>query len=412
MSIVNPAAMHTGNINSDRRVVDMSPTIAFLAPRVAQLLLLAARPAPAPLQNAHGIAESGAKNISLGIRTVTNFEYKWLEDALKSTATAVNFAAGYSTSDTSIVVDDASIFAVNDLVDNVDTGEVFVVTSVNTSTNTIGIERSWGATAAAAITDNDDLLIIGNAYSESSGYQLNPVRITATKSNYIQDSRHSFSGSYVLDKSELYGGDQRAYMRNKFLVEHQRYQEASLLFGEKADGTGADGHPKKSTGGVIEFQAANNVTAIGGTLTKAAWHSFLKDIFTYGSNEKIILASPTVANAISNFAADDSSAPKSQMWVMNNASSFGLNVMSYTTKFGIVHIIMHGMLTGAVYDGYCIALDPANINLCRVRGGFYMNLRENIVMDGAHRWVDEYASYFGMEYRNPETGGMLTGITG
>jgi Family of unknown function (DUF5309) len=412
MSIVNPGLMHSSNINTSQKVRDVSSTIAFLAPRIAQLLFLTARVAPAPFQQAQGIQEGGAKSLSLGVRTVTNFNFEWMEDAMKSTTTQVNNGAGYTNADTAIVVDDASIFAVNDIVDCVRTGEILMVTAVNVGTNTLTIARSWGATAAAALVDNDYLLIVGNAYSEASSYTLNPVKITVFKSNYIQDSRHAFAGTFVLDKHELYGGDQRSYLRNKFLVQHQQYMEASLIFGEKNDGTGADGSPKKSTSGLLEFQASNNVVAVGGALSKNTWYSWLKDVFTYGSNEKIVIGSPTVINAISNFAADNTGTPKSQMWVMNNARDFGLNVMTYTTKFGIVHLIMHGMFTGAVYDGYAMAIDPAKLQLTRVRNGFFMNLREDIVMDGAHRWVDEYASYFGLEYRNPETGGLLTGVTG
>lgn len=412
MSVVNPALMTTANINTSRIVRDVSPAIGFLAPTRAQLLFLSSKVHPAPLQHVHGYPEAGAHPVQLGVRTTTQWTYEWMEDALKSTTTQINNGGGYVAGDTSIIVDDASIFSVNDLVDVVSTGEILLVTAVNVSTNTLTVTRSWGSTAAASIADNAYVLIVGNAYSEASNYNLAPNRNTTFVSNYIQDTRHSFAGSYHLDRHELYGGNQRAYMRNKFLADHMQYIEASLLFGEKVAGTDAAGFPKKTCGGLLEFQAGNNVTAIGGTLTKSAWHTALSGLFTNGKPEKVVIASPLVANAISNFAADDSSAPKSQMWIMNNARQFGLNVMTYTTKFGTIHLIMHGMLNGNTYNGYALGLDLDNIQLVKVRGGFFMHLREDIVQDGAHRWVDEYATYFGLEYKNPETGMLLTGITG
>jgi len=302
---------------------------------------------------------------------------------------------------------------VNDIVDVVSTGEILLVTAINTGTNTLTVTRSWGATAAAAMADNAYLLIIGNSYSEISTYSLNPQKLLAFKDNQIQDTRHSFGTSYILQKSELYNGDQRAYFRKKFLVDHMKLIESSLIFGEKQDGTAADGAPRRTTGGVLEFQSSNAL-AVGGALTKQTFNGWLKDVFknTTGSTERILLCSPLVANAISNFAADNTGTPRSQMWVMNNAREFGLNVMSYITKFGTIHLVIHGLLDGSVYEGYAIALDPSQLRLVKLANGYFMNMREDIVQDGAHRWVDEFCTYFGLEYRNPETGGIMTGITG
>lgn len=414
MSIVTPALFTSTNINVDQKVRDMSSSIAFLSPRFAQILLLASRVAPAPFDQAFGQGEAGAMPISLGIRTVTNFKYEWLEDAVKSTSTTINKVGDYTSGDVSLVVTDASIFQINDIVDAVATQELLMVTSVNTSTNTIIVTRAWGSIAAAAILNGATLLIIGNAFSEAASYQLAPQRITSTKYNLIQDTRHAFSGTYVLDHHELYNGDQRSYLRNKSLVDHQRYIEASLLFGQLKDGTSglSDGSPKKSTQGLFSRLTSNNL-AVGGTLTKQVWNNWLRDLFEYGSSEKVIMCSKVVAGAVNNFVGDASgAAPTSQIFVMNNAKSFGLNIMSYQTKFGLVHLVIHGMLTGSIFSGYAVGIDPAHLQMCKVRNGFFMSLREDTVQDGAHRWVDEYATYFGLQYTNPETGGVLTGVTG
>lgn len=417
MAIVN--GIHTtGNIESTLKVRDVSPSLAFLAPRYAQILFLSAGITPAsPFQSAHGMPEQGAKSIRMNVRTVTNFKFEWYEKALKSTTTMVNNGGGYASGATSIVVDDASIFAANDLVDVISTGEILQVTAVNTGTNTLTVTRSWGTTAAASIADNAELLIIGNAFEETGAYTLQPHKTEDNKFNYIQDTRHAFAGSFVLERHELYtrAGGQRNYYRSNMLAVHQQYAEAAMIFGEKATGTGTGGSPKTSTGGLIEFLeggAGDNVLAVDGALTKQTFYNWLEGLFTYGKGEKVIIGSPKVMNAISNFAADNSSAPASHFYVMNNAREFGLNIMTIMTKFGVVHLIMHGMMTGTVYGGYALAFEPQNLRLCRVAGGFFMNLREDIVQDGAHRWVDEYATYLGLEVQLAQTGGMLTGVTG
>lgn len=411
-TILNNVAVHTGNITQTQKVRDVAPAVAFLAPRHASLLFLGMKPTPAPFNNAFGIVEQGAKSLTLGIRQVTNYEFEWYEDALQSFSTQINNGGGYTDSDTAIVVDDASIFAPGCIVDVPSTGEILQVTAVNTGTNTLTVTRSVGASAAASIADNATVLIVGNAYEETGTSNLDPLRLTVQKTNYIQDSRNSFSTSYQLQHQNMYAIDeQRRYMQKKNLIKHMRHIEASMIFGEKALTTGANGSPLRFTGGILEYQTSN-VLAVGGTLTKATWHGWLKDLFTNGIGERVVVCSPTVANAISNFAADDSSAPKSQMWVLNMAREFGINIMSYTTKFGTVHLVIHGMLTGSIYDGYAIGLDLDLLSLVRVRGGFFMNLREDIKKDGSHTFVDEYATYFGLEYKTTETGGLMTGVTG
>lgn len=406
--------MNSGNIQTELKVRDFSPTIATYGPRYCPIMLFAARPIPAPYQEGLGYKEDGVKSMSLDIRTVKNFKYEWAEDTFRSTQTQVNNGGGYNSSDTSIVVDDATLFAVNDIVDAVATGEILLVTAVNTGTNTLTVVRSWGATAAASIADNAYLLIVGNAFPEAGAYQFSPETTESIVYNYLQDSRDGFGGTFVLDRHELYGQDERTKKRAKHLLNHQRRMEASLIFGERADstaGSGSEATPRKTTGGLLEF-LTSNVTAVGGTLTKTVWNNWLRDLFVNGEPEKVIFCSSLVAGAINNFAADSTAPPASQLWVMQNQKSFGMNINSYVTKWGTVHIVVHGMLSGNLYDGYAIAVEPSRIRLVKAQGGFFMNLREDIIKDGAHRWVDEYASHFGLEVKNPQVMGVLTGVTG
>jgi len=399
---------------SDHKVRDVSTSIDWLGPRFAQLMLLSLQPsAPSWMSGAYGNQEPGARRFSLRSRTVTNWKYEWIEDTNKSSSTQVNNGGGYNNSATDIIVDDSTIFQINDIIDVISTGEILMVTANNTGTNTITVTRSWGATAAASIADNAVLLRIGNAFSEAGALQVQPQSGATFKYNYIQDTRTAFAVTHALNTYELYGiSDYKSYQRMKHLRDHYENLERTLLFGERNAGTSAlsDGSPQYSTGGLLEFMTSN-VLAVGGALTKTTFHNWLRDLFTYGGPEKVILCSPTVAAAISNFATDDSAAPKSTMWIMNKATEYGLNIMTYMTKFGTVHLVIHGQLTGSVYGGYAIALEPDQLGMARVRGGYYLSLREDVIKDGRHVEYDEYVTYFGLEVKNPAKGGVLTGVT-
>ena len=132
----------TGNIGSARLVVDMSNEIALLQPSKTPLIT---------------ILKQAMKNT----RAASNPKFSWMEDDLKARWDAINNGAGYNDAATSIVVDNGAYFIVGDVVKVPRTGEVLFVTAVNT--NTLTVTRGFGTTAAAALVDNDPLVIVGNA---------------------------------------------------------------------------------------------------------------------------------------------------------------------------------------------------------------------------------------------------------
>lgn len=408
-TFIDGAANMLANINSDERKVDMAPAIAMKAPRVSPLLLLSQRPTIP-----YGINEKGAKTVKFNTRTVINYEYKWLEDETRTRSSQINGAA-FDSSTIVITVDDASIFQVGDLVDVVATGEILRVNATDTTAETISVTRSWGATAAGALADNGVLLVVGNVNAENARAREASDVITTTKTNYIQTTRHPFAGSHAMERSELYGGNQRSYKRKKFFLEHLLDIESSILFsegnaGSEYNGTGIE----YSTKGLLEL-LTENVTAAGGTLSKATWLTWLKSLFKYGSDEKFVFASPTVANAVTGFAGNDTSAPKSSIYVQNLATTFGVNIFTYVTKFGTVHIVMHGLLSdiySSVYDGYAIAIDPQHLQMVHVRGGDKFQMYTDIQENDRAGWKDEYRTDFGIQYDIISTGGVLTGVTG
>ena len=105
------------------------------------------------------------------------------------------------------------MFSAGDVVKIPRTGEVMRVTSV--SGNNLTVVRGYGVTDAAAINDEDQLVIIGNAIKEAG----NPVEAKGTKVttvyNYTQIFKTSVKTSKTQEASKLYGGSDRAYQRRK-----------------------------------------------------------------------------------------------------------------------------------------------------------------------------------------------------
>lgn len=408
MSTFYTGAATLGSLNQDMRVIDMSNEIPFLAPRLTPFMFLAQRPTID-----YGSNEAGSKSITFNYREVFNIEYKWMEDQLRDMQTQVNKASGYLSSDLYIIVDTSNVFQLGDQVLVVSTGEILRIDELDHVTNTAKVTRGFGTTAAAAIADDALLLIIGNVAAENSRSRPTSDIIPVTKSNYIQTSKNPFDGSDKTQQTELYGvKDYRMYKRNTKFLEHMYNVESSLLFSEAKLGSEYGGTAaENSTAGCLSF-LTENVFNANGPLTKNEFEDWLGDAFDYGSDEKFLFCGKRVSKAISKFAGDMSSAPVSTVYVQNLAKMFGIKIRTYVSDNGIVHIIRHGLLSGATYGGYGMLLDPKQIRLVRLKKGDWMKLYTDIQENDRTGWKDEYRTDFGFELKLRKHHGLLKGVTG
>jgi len=373
----------TLNINQARRVVDMSKTIALLNPSANPLTLLSQKAAR--------------------LKAI-NPEFSWLEDDLRPAWDAINNGAGYTDSDTDLVVDNAAYFEIGSLVDVPRTGEIMKVTAINTSTNTITVARSVGSTAAAALVDDDPLMIMSDANQEGAKSRASKTTKIESLTNYTQIFRTPVEATRTESSSELYGGKDRNYYRRKAGIEHAKKIECALWFGEKGIDTSGD-HPERYTGGVFEF-LAGNFTDAGGTLTEADFEAFVRDAFKYGSDVKYGFASPLVLSVINLWGV-------SKLQTVPRDKTYGLAVTKYISAHGELNLIKNRLFEGAVYGGYMVVLDFADECVAyRYLQGGDTKLKTNIQDNDADGWKDEYLTEAGLQLKQPDRHAVLTGVTG
>lgn len=155
----------TGNILGAKMVIDMSNDIALLQPSEAPLITF--------LKRAMGRS-----------KPAENPKFSWMEDDLGARWDAVNNGAGYASGATTIAVDNGDYFSAGDIVKVPRTGEVILVTAV--ATNDLTVTRGYGVTAAAALVDNDPIVIIGNVNEEGSGTRTIKSTLEQEVYNYTQ----------------------------------------------------------------------------------------------------------------------------------------------------------------------------------------------------------------------------------
>lgn len=372
----------TGNITSNKIVIDMSNDIALLEPNESPFM---------------SFMKLAKKNV-LGCSSP---KFEWLEDDLGARWDSINNGAGYLSTDVTLVVADGTIFTARDLVKVPRTGEVMSVTSI--ATNTLTVVRAFGTTAAAALVDKDPLVIVGNASEEGAVARVLKSTLETPKFNYTQIFRTSFGVTNTEDNTKMYGQKDLAYQRRKKGVEHKIDMARSFYFGEKKlDTTGTN--PRRATGGLLSWLTDNNYDA-GGALTQSEFDNNISEVvFKYGSKNKILLCSARMLSVINGWAMG-------KLMINQEAAKFGLSIMEYITPFGTYSLMNdQKMLEGAVYGGYGIILDPENIKY-RFLEGRDTKLNTNIQAPDADETKEEYITEAGLEVRLPKTHAVITGVT-
>jgi hypothetical protein len=388
---VATGARTTGNVHQSQRVIDMHKEILLLEPDAAPLTVF-------------------LKQIYNGGRRVAAKDplFSWFNDELEARFDAINNGAGYASGATSLVVDNGPVFPTESLVKVPRTGEVMFVSSV--STNTLTVVRGFGGTTAAALVDNDPLYVIGIADDEDSLSPDNRSENPTKVDNYTQIFKRSVraSGSW-LSSSNITSVHDWDHQRKKVAIEHLKDIELSFLFGGPSTQAGTEG-PRRTTGGVTHFATQNNQDA-GGALTEAEWETFLRTLFRYGSQKKVVLVSPLVLSVLNNYAAG-------RLQTNVGATTYGVKVMNMVSAHGEVTLVKHNLLEGATYGGYAIALDLKFGNVAYR----YLNgdgpgasrdtkLATNIGTPDRDGRKDQWLSECGLQFGLPKAHGVLFGVT-
>lgn len=375
---------NTANIEQKKIVVDMSERISLLKPSEA-------------------IFFSFLKIAQKDKQVANSFKFEWMEDDLLARWDAINAGAGYVAGDTAIVVDNADYFSVGDIVKVPRTGEVMLVTAINSGTQTLTVTRGYGVTAAAALVDNDPLVIIGNVNEEGSGTRTIKSTKETPKYNFTQIWKTPFGVTNTMKATKTYGGNDLSYQQMKAGLMHKIDIERSLLLGERKEDTSGTA-PKRSTGGLLSFLTKNNYDA-GGALTQSEFDNNISEvIFKYGSKDKLLLSSGRLLSVINGWA-------QGKLQINQEAKKYGLAIFEYVTPHGTFHIMnCSSVLEGAVYGGYGIVIDPDNVKY-RPLAGRDTKLETNIQANDADKREDQYITEAGLEVRQPDTHAVITGVT-
>ncbi len=205
-------------------------------------------------------------------------------------------------------------------------------------------------------------------------------------------------------ETDLYGPKDLVYQRAKKGTEHALEIEKAFWFGEKGSDTGGtQGHPRRYTGGILEFINAGNsyVQEQSGVLTAPDFNVFLREGFTYGDTEKVLMCGGAVLGAINEIA-------RGQITMRPNEKSYGMQISEWVTPFGKINIVHNPLFTGT-FAGYGFLLD---LNCFKYR---YMNNRDtrlltNVQAPDVDGEVDQFITECGLERRQAPLCALIKGV--
>ena len=376
----------TGNINENAIPVLMSDIISDLQPSATPLLTLYSR------MQGKAVA-------------IDNSKLEWMEDERIPDWDAINCGAGYAAGILELVVDNGAYFRAKDLIWVPRTGEVINV--VSTDGNTLTVTRSWGATAAAELVNNEPLLIIAN--SAEQGSSAGTGRSTKKVAKYNRTSVISslpFGVTGTLDSTKVFGKkSDLGYQRGKHLIAQFTAMEHALWFSQRGYDTTTDTHPRSTMGGIFET-IVTNVYDCGGSLTEANFEkNFCEPLFVHNKGEKsiILFCGARVITVINGWG-------RIKLQMRPEDQKYGLDFHTYLSAHGRLTIVEHPLFIGTTLSGTAVALNMAELEFN------YMVKRRLNLMTEAPSLADtkrqKYLSEFSMKMSLEKKHAELTGVTG
>jgi hypothetical protein len=384
----------TGNIDAAQRRVDMADKIYLLQPEEAPFAALLRK---------------------LSRKTTINPEFSWLEDEATPWVDAINNGAGYASGATSLVVDNGGYFAAGDLIKVFRTGETFRVTAV--ATNTLTVTRGWGSTAAALV-DNDVLLVMGTAFSEGALAATARHTVKVKKFNYTQIFKTSVKLTKTLEASGLYAvSSERAFQRQKKAREHNWSINRQLWFGARNENLSATDAPIRSSGGITHFVTTNKTSlANDAAVTLAALDAFLESVFFYGSGTRWCFLSPHMATLINALGQAKLQLQHVTLGRAQENVAFGLSVTKYVSPHGICYFVYDRALkdwitlTGSNAAGkvmFALDFDPEEGIAYRPLTGRDTKFGADIQPPDADYTLDEYLTECGLQVGQEKRHGIF-----
>lgn len=387
----------TGDWATDERPKNFRETILFRQP--------------------NGMAPLTALLSKMGDESVDDPEFNWWEE--QQTAIRVTETTGLAASaaSTALTCSGGGVLALVPgdmlLVEKADQAtydnEIVKVVSV-LNDNSAQLQRGFAGTTVAAIAASTALTRIGNAYAEGSGPPNASTRNPTKLTNYCQIFKTSYELTKTAEATRTRTGDPVANDKKRKIFDHSVAMEFAFMFGVKNEGTGSNGKPERTTGGVRQFITTNR-TVFSTTPTVTTFLSAVYPVFDYSSgagDERIVLCGNGFLNALNLMVANSTNA---RINFGETIKVYGMNLQKYVLPQGVLYFKTHPLLnTHARYNYSAFVLDPSAMRY-RYLKGRDTRFEDNIQNNGEDMRKGQWITEAGLEFRHERTMAYLGNFT-
>ena len=345
-------------------------------------------------------------------RAAMSTVHEWIEDALLPNKGQINQTVFNPDpqSETSITVDDVSVFRVGDLVRPGNSSEVMMVLAIVSGTNQLVSARGYGATVAATLADNMELTILGNAALE--GDDAPDARFTnrSRKSNFTQIFTAGIDVSGSLQASRAYGiADEVDYQKQERMRELLRDLENCVINGVAPVSSGQGSSTvRRSMNGLVHSMESNlfvpgqgGIPVGDGTgsdeLNEEILNAALKQIWDQSSGAiDTIVVGGAQKRKINGFATGSRA-------YLPDDQTYSDMISVYESDFGVCRVVMSRW----VPSDSLLLLDSSRISVLPMQGRSFHYKPLAATGDSiAGQVIGEYT----LEMKNENAHGLVTGL--
>lgn len=301
-------------------------------------------------------------------------------------------------------------------------GEIVRVAADPTANNLITVTRAQADTTGTAVTiasSNPYAVVIGSAFEEGSlaptGVSFDPVEAN----NYTQIFRSTLEMTRTAEKTRLRTGDQVKEAKRECLEYFGIDMERAFIFNGNKKLITINSKPARLTAGILyQIPAANRIAAPVGGLINMDWlEARMSQIFSVGSNEKLVIGGNAILGALGAAVRKNSSYN-----ITSGVKEYGMNVSRFTSPFGELvfktHPLFNQMSGGTASDAVTTFTAMANnaivLDMDRVRYRYITDVlyEKDLTAVGLDGKKSGYIAECGLELHDPSTHFYITGVTG
>jgi hypothetical protein len=257
--------------------------------------------------------------------------------------------------------------------------EVIEVASVISDTQ-FTVTRGAAGTTPASIPGNSYFLLIGSAYAEGTdapdAVSRNPLKYF----NYTQIFKNTYELTKTTDVTHLRTGDAWSNDKKRKMFDHSRGIELALLFGQRSEGVGTNGKPKRTMGGLRQY-IQNQYVYSGGT----TWFDLIdriSPVFNFASSageERAAFVGNGALNAINKILAADAHA---EIHWGGGSKVYGMNFRELIIPQGRIMLKTHPLMSrNSLYTNAMFILDMSTLNYVTLPGRD-TKVKDDIQADG------------------------------